>query len=182
MTHREPTETSPGLTGPTGNASAPGNIPRVRGAKGGMLPPCAATTRKGTPCNFPAHHGTAYCINHDPAYKDKQRQNVLKGARNSRKARTRPSLNLDHLDLTDRASIQALVEAIIKLEFEGRLPTNRARHIIRLLSLANRNLRTSTYGWVTTPEERHAHRYRTQRHHTLQQLRQVTQSTPDPNE
>ncbi|MCK9518504.1 MAG: hypothetical protein M0R74_05690, partial [Dehalococcoidia bacterium] len=48
-------------------------------------------------------------------------------------------IRLAEFDLTDRASVQSLVDTVIRLELTGRLPDARARRLIRLLSIAIRN-------------------------------------------
>jgi hypothetical protein len=112
-----------------------------------LAAPCAATTRDGRPCRFPTRPGHPLCINHDPAFRDKQRANRAAGvsaATDARRRRARLRANtalydLDQWALVDRASIQAVLDAVIRLELAGRLPNNRARNLIRALGIAVRN-------------------------------------------
>ncbi len=103
---------------------------------------CAANTKFGTRCGFTARTGTGLCVNHDPAYQQQQRQNLLKGAANSTAARRFRETALDgifDLRFDDRASVQAALDTVVRLQFSGRLPDRKARIILRALALAVRN-------------------------------------------
>lgn len=110
---------------------------------------CSATTRSGNPCRFVARRESGLCINHDPAYAARQRENTLTGARASLDKRHEIAaqraevehrlLAPDPISLDDRAGVQAVVEAVLRLEITGGLSTTRARNAIRLLSIAVRN-------------------------------------------
>ena len=136
-------------------------------------PPCSARNRRGKPCRFPARRGRALCINHDPEYRQKQEENRRKGSKEAQRQRHRPPVTLAELDLSERSSIQALVEAVITLELRGSMSATRSRNLIRLLSIATRNLRNSQLGWVTHSDAsaRHGyHRARTRLHAQLEAL------------
>ncbi len=136
-------------------------------------PPCSAQNRKGKHCRFPARRGRGLCINHDPEYRQKQEENRLKGSKEAQRQRNRPPVTLAELDLSERSSIQALVEAVITLELRGSMSATRSRNLIRLLSIATRNLRNSQLGWVTHSDAsaRHGyHRARTRLHAQLEAL------------
>ena len=102
--------------------------------------PCSATTRAGNPCRFAARKATGLCVNHDPAYAEQQRKNVQKATSRSLQARTAVPIPLEYIDLSTRDSIQAILDAVVRLELVGRLPPVRARNILRALSIAMRNL------------------------------------------
>jgi hypothetical protein len=117
---------------------------------------CDALTAAGAPCRFPPRLGATRCINHDPVYRQRQEQNRRAGVRNAATARAHRArlrvdtalYSIDEWALADRASIQALLDAVIRLELAGRLPNARARNLIRALGLAIRN-------FDTPPKERH---------------------------
>ena len=106
-----------------------------------------ALTASGILCRFSARRGANLCINHDPAYRSEQvqqRQRATDAAAHSRKLRAEQRAssaiyNLDEWVLADRSSIQALLDAVIRLELAGRLPNARARNLLRALSIAVRN-------------------------------------------
>lgn len=102
--------------------------------------PCSAKTNAGHPCRFAARKDTGLCINHDPSYKDQQLRNVREGARRSLESRRPLPVPLPGLHLTSRGSIQALLDLVVRLELTGQLPEARARHLLRALSIATRNL------------------------------------------
>ena len=109
--------------------------------------PCSATTHAGRPCRFAARHLTGLCVNHDPAFREQQARNHRTAATHSRQLRARERTattiyTLDTWALADRSSIQALLDAIIRLELAGRLPNARARNLLRALSIAVRNFDT----------------------------------------
>ncbi len=106
--------------------------------------PCSATTRAGNPCQFAARKATGLCINHDPAYAQQQRKNVENATRRSLQVRTAIPIPLEQVDLSTRASIQAILDAVVRLELAGKLPPVRARNILRALSIATRNLDKQT--------------------------------------
>jgi hypothetical protein len=111
---------------------------------------CSATTAAGLPCRFPPRLHTTLCINHDPAYREQQARNRQAGIHSATEARVRRAslrtttalYSLDEWALADRASIQAILDAVIRLELAGRLPNNRARNLIRAISIAVRNFDT----------------------------------------
>ena len=136
--HLEPSlDTAPEPTAPI--------RPWNAGEKYPGLPPvprfCGAKTRDGAECTFSARRGSGLCINHDPAYAAQQRANALKGAERSvTSRRTHAHLPEEHFDLSTHGGIQAVLDAVIRLEFAGRISERRSRNLIRALSLASRNL------------------------------------------
>lgn len=164
---------TPGHTSPTTPDTRPPGLQK----KDPFWPPCHATTKRNTPCKFPARRQSQYCINHDPTYREQQQQHRQRGTENARKARNKPQLQLYDLDLTDRATIQALLETILNLELRGQITQSRTRNTIRLLSLASRNLRNSEHGWVRPHELPHTRRYLQTRTRLQTQL-----STLPPND
>jgi hypothetical protein len=75
----------------------------------------------------------------NPAYREQQRENILKGSANSRAARKQPRLTMNDLDLSTRTGIQAALDAVLRLEFAGRIDPKRTRNLLRGLTLAARN-------------------------------------------
>ncbi len=67
--------------------------------------PCLATTRLGEPCRFSARKATGFCVNHDPSYREEQRQNARHGGRRSIELRTPISIPLGDVDLSERAGV-----------------------------------------------------------------------------
>ena len=111
-----------------------------------LAPRCSGTRKDGQPCGFAARRETGLCINHDPSYIERQRENRERGLRNSANNRRAMPIRLDEFDLSERASVQALVDAVMRLELTGRLSDARSRRLIRLLSIAVRNF--DPPGWV----------------------------------
>ena len=113
---------------------------------------CTAITAAGRPCRFPPRTHSTLCINHDPAYRDQQTRNRQTGVQHAARSRhnraairqTTALYDLDEWALSDRASIQAVLDAVIRLELAGRIPNSRARNLIRAraLALAIRNFDT----------------------------------------
>ncbi|MFN0095814.1 MAG: hypothetical protein ACKVVT_13695 [Dehalococcoidia bacterium] len=134
---------------------------------------CPATTRAGNPCRFPARPGTGWCINHDPEYRAQQAENRARGvqtaaARRTHAATIRRSARqattlVDPWLLSDRASIQALLDTVVQLELAGALPAPRARVLIRAAALAIRNFDPSQSpnpGAGSQPARQNLARYR----------------------
>ncbi|MCC7362835.1 MAG: hypothetical protein IT303_00555 [Dehalococcoidia bacterium] len=101
--------------------------------------PCSATTRAGNSCRFSARKETGLCINHDPAYAERQLQNRQRGTRIAAENRARLPIRIDDFDLSNRSSVQALVDAVLRLVIAGEMTEARASQVIRLLSIAVRN-------------------------------------------
>lgn len=105
---------------------------------------CAATTRRGQPCRFPARKDTDLCINHEPGARtaDASRRAASASAaiRNSSSA----DLLRSAMALTDRPSIQAVIDTVIRLQFAGRISDTRARTILRGCQLAIQNFDAPT--------------------------------------
>jgi hypothetical protein len=100
---------------------------------------CTATTRSGDPCRFMARRATGLCINHDPEYQEQQHANVRRATEAAIAARKLPPPVLEDLDLSTRAGVQAALEAVLRLEMQGKLPAHRVRNLIRGLAIAARN-------------------------------------------
>ncbi|MFN0148235.1 MAG: hypothetical protein ACKVT1_17175 [Dehalococcoidia bacterium] len=137
--------------------------------------PCTAITAAGILCNFSARRGTYLCINHDPDYRDQQaaqRRRASEAAARNRKLRAEQRAssavyNLEEWVLADRSSIQALLDTVIRLELAGRLPSARARNLLRALAIAVRNFDTPPLATANGRTSRHnLSRY----HHTRQSL------------
>lgn len=108
--------------------------------------PCTALKRDGSPCRFAARKATGLCINHDPSYREQQYENSRRGGRKTFAGRHVIPIPLDQVDLTNRASVQAVLDAVVRMEILGVLPAARSRNLIRGLSIANRNLATGPFG------------------------------------
>ncbi len=78
-------------------------------------------------------------MSHDPAYAEQQRDNVRNGGFASGRARGPFLDDASDFTLSDRASIQAAIDAVLRLELTGKIPSSRSRVVVRLLSLAVRN-------------------------------------------
>ncbi len=125
-------------------------------------PRCTATTGAGLPCRFPPRRQTGLCINHDPAYRQAQVANRTTGAAHSTAlriarahARRSPLGAIDPWALVDRASVQAMLDGVIRLELAGALPKERARNLLRALSLAARNFDTPPLARDSSRTARH---------------------------
>lgn len=112
---------------------------------------CVALTAKGDPCRFKTSPDKPFCPNHDP-------KNALalsdQNTANARRLRPRPSKQLldASLALTDRASIQAALDAAIRLQLSGRISDARARTLLRYLRAASLNFEPTAPGGVRTHE------------------------------
>jgi hypothetical protein len=105
---------------------------------------CTALTKDGTPCRVASRHGASHCLNHDPGYHEEQRANAAAAGRASGAARRQlEPVDLGFVNLTNRTGIQALLDALLRLELLGKLPSARSRMVVRLLSLAIRNFDTA---------------------------------------
>lgn len=102
---------------------------------------CAAQTRLGNPCMASKRKGRPYCISHDPEFRRQHLINCQQGGINARRRREGIAalLDVDVVDLRTRRDIQALIDAVLRLELSGRVPATRTRTIARLISLAVRN-------------------------------------------
>ncbi len=100
---------------------------------------CAATTRKGRPCRFPARRDTSYCINHEPGANPSDAARRAAGAAILARHPSSNYLIDTVLSFTDRASIQAVLDALVRLVISGRISNSRARIILRACSVATRN-------------------------------------------
>jgi hypothetical protein len=110
------------------------------GSSGFHLPtPCSGTRADGQPCRFAARRASGLCINHDPAYASRQRQNARKGSAYSRETRRREAALPAGVDLYSAVGIQAALDLVVRLELAGAITSNRSRNVIRALSIASRN-------------------------------------------
>ena len=102
---------------------------------------CVALTRRGDHCNYRTRPDAAYCDNHDPANAENLAKTNSAKARRPRPSRTTPSLNLieSAFSLTDRRSIQAVLDTVIRLQLCGRIPDETAKIILRACAIATRN-------------------------------------------
>jgi hypothetical protein len=141
--------------------------------------PCTSLAASGAPCRFPARRDTTLCINHDPANRaaqTQQRQRATSAATRNRKLRAKQRsssalYNLDAWALADRSSIQALLDAVIRMELAGRLPNVRARNLLRALAIAVRNFDTPPIDTAKGRTSRHnLSRYHHTRHSRDTQL------------
>lgn len=101
--------------------------------------PCKATTRKGEPCRFAARRDSGLCINHDPAYAGQQQENRARGAEAAAQLRQQALLSFAEVDLSNRVSVQAVADTVLRLVLSGTISEKRAAQAIRLLSLSVRN-------------------------------------------
>lgn len=100
---------------------------------------CSATTRQGRPCRFPARRQTGRCINHDPTYRQQQRDNIRRATEASLAARAQPPLGTAPVDLNSHEGIQDALATIVSGFIAGTIPTNRARIAVRALAIAADN-------------------------------------------
>ncbi len=116
---------------------------------------CSALTRQGRPCHFPARRGTHYCINHE--HDADTTGAATRASRAAAIARRTPSEQLldTVLSLTDRASIQAVLDTLIRLELAGRISHDRATIILRACSVAARNFDRSADTLVGPAAQQH---------------------------
>ena len=126
----------------------------------GPLPWCAALTNGGEPCiAFPVRNST-FCAGHDPALREKRMEASSRGGRTTaerrRKERKAQDFIFESLTLADRASLQEAIDAVFRLELTGKLPATRARHLLRVLAIASRNLSGRDAPTVARPGPRPA--------------------------
>lgn len=101
-------------------------------------PRCHALTRKGLPCRFPARKGTGFCINHEPGA---DTRNAAARASAAAAARRIPAEHLldAAFSLSDRAGVQALLDATLRLAIARRIPATTVDQVFRGCALAIRN-------------------------------------------
>jgi hypothetical protein len=131
---------------PIGNRQSAGPQGESRVQQGDFIsekplraPHCTATTKSGETCRATPRAESGLCINHDPDYAGQQRENVRNGGIASGAARRLFLDDTSNFTLSDRASVQAVIDAILRLELAGKIPPSRSRVVVRLLSLAVRN-------------------------------------------
>jgi hypothetical protein len=76
---------------------------------------CQGTTRRGTPCRFPARKDTNYCINHEPgAHTSEAASRAGAAASQAREDRRQETAELLRavLSFTDCASIQVVLDTV----------------------------------------------------------------------
>ncbi len=111
-------------------------------------PRCSGTTRKGFPCRFPPRVGTNFCINHDPGADLREAAVRARAA-----ARRSPAEHLldAAFSLSDRAGVQALIDATLRLAIARRIPATTVAQIFRGCALAIRNF-DATAETLTGPQ------------------------------
>lgn len=104
-------------------------------------PRCSALTRKGLPCRFPPRVGTTFCINHEPGADLREAAVRARAA-----ARRSPAEHLldAAFSLSDRAGVQALIDATLRLAIARRIPTATVDQVFRGCALAIRNFDAAT--------------------------------------
>jgi hypothetical protein len=100
------------------------------------MPACPSLTKFGAPCRFPPRSATGLCINHDPAYRNAQRQNVRRGAQASANSRHGAAVAITDFDLSTGRGLQEALTTVVRMELAGKLPIKRARDLLRAISLA----------------------------------------------
>lgn len=120
----------------------------MRGAHRAPTDPCKATTRKGEPCRFAARRDSGLCVNHDPAYARQQQENRARGVEAAAEQRQQAVLSFEEVDLSNRVSVQAVADAVLRLVLSGAISEKRAAQAIRLLSLSVRNFGPAGRMWV----------------------------------
>ncbi len=101
---------------------------------------CNALTASDTRCRMAARKDTEFCISHDPAYASEQEENrraAVEAATRSR--RMAPITFPPHATFRSRAGLQVLLDATYRLLLSGELSEERARLLLRNLSLGVRN-------------------------------------------
>jgi hypothetical protein len=100
---------------------------------------CAGTNRLGKPCGFRIAAGAIYCNSHDPGADVSAHRS--RAGKASAVARRYPAHYLIEapIDIHDRAAIQAVLDAVIRLTLFGHLPIDRARIILRACAIASHN-------------------------------------------
>ena len=111
---------------------------RFRSWTGSVHDACSATTRAGKPCRFPPRRGATLCINHEH---DPERAAALRRATAASAASRRPAVDLleTAMGFTDRASVSALLDAVVRLKTSGRISFDTAAIILRACSIASHN-------------------------------------------
>lgn len=99
---------------------------------------CIAITRKGGACRMRPLRDSDYCVSHDPR---RDAAAAAKRASNAASiARRKPAELLESvLSLTDRVSIQAFLDIIIRLHLAGHLSEAQAKIALRAASIASQN-------------------------------------------
>ena len=100
---------------------------------------CLAFTRNGRACGFRVAPNASYCINHEPSANPSAAASHAAAA--LAVARRKPSAHLldTVLSFTDRASIQAVLDTLVRLVISGRISNERARIVLRACSVAAHN-------------------------------------------
>src|SRR5688572_33130195 len=101
---------------------------------------CHSLAADGNPCAASARFGSHFCIFHDPEYQEEQLANSQAAGYASGVARKPLPLGPIELAFSTRDAIQASLAAVARSELIGRISAARARDIIRVLSIASRDL------------------------------------------
>jgi hypothetical protein len=101
---------------------------------------CEAVSSSGKPCRAGIGSGAQFCYFHDPEHEETRRASSALGGHNA--ARNRRPLHPVDVDigLSDREGIEAILSAVIRLEFLGHISPTRSRNILRAASIALRGL------------------------------------------
>jgi hypothetical protein len=126
---------------------------------------CGAVTKAGTPCRAAPQLQSSRCIFHDPETAGRRLEVSRSGGVASGQSRRPVSFLPINVDLSDRAGIQATVEAVIQLELAGGISPSRSRNVLAALKLASRNFdspmhRNPVSGEYLPPREIHRHQPR----------------------
>lgn len=102
---------------------------------------CKAANKKGRACQFRVKWGYDLCINHDPEQNPKLAARKASEAATKRRAERRSSAGLLRtvLVLTDRVSIQATIDAAIRLYLNGNIDHEKYRDVVHGCWVAMRN-------------------------------------------
>jgi hypothetical protein len=95
--------------------------------------------RTRTQCGFYPIRGRPLCRNHDPRNREQHRAQSVAGGRANRRPQAKVEVGDINISLKDRSGIQAILHAVIALEFVGQISPARSRNIVRALSVATRN-------------------------------------------
>jgi hypothetical protein len=100
---------------------------------------CVANSGSGAPCRAFAHGDGPFCIFHDPAYRESQRENSAKGGTRSGEARARRHDELLPIDLTTPQARIEVLGYILAGTLADRFSHAQSTAINRILSLATRH-------------------------------------------
>lgn len=99
---------------------------------------CSATTRTGSPCLASPRKHSAFCIYHDPAYREAQRANSAAGGRAAASARERQAKEVAALAWADPGERSYLLGALLDAQIRDAIPPARARTALATLTALDR--------------------------------------------